>query len=702
MWSILACTFLACFGSTYLTVKALKRQQPQNIKALPDKLSNTLHILHLRLAKATPQLALTHPHPYKLSGIHHTPESFVAFSASPDPHHCGPINPESPFIYLHLGLKHTSAPGYALYAGAARSDSPSALNPTGDPTFEQHFTTEGPADVILARLDHAQRIALLAQLSNLHSLAITAEGALLTWRIYPHLDERQIIDIIERALTTYHALTAPIDTPKRLLDQLKAAEDDALAQRLLKSLLRYHEHSAAGQGAIKWTLRQPSQELHAVMALTCPHLLKQESRLAPLLIATLTEHSIDPNLRAQCLSLLAKHARHHLNTSEQLNDALTTLCISEPSVKLRATALERALRRAPNASTQTALSTAVIALSAQHTLRSRALDPIQAERLKRLLGGLIARPTLHDHLLIASKHADRGARYASLTALFDHHPSAQETLHAALDIALYEPDQLLSDLCTKALMRQGASTWQAPLAAIALKPTLPPATRALAHIAQGPHTLAHTLDLWQNHVIPLAARHKLIDLILAQEDLTQAQLAKLCLTPAQLSSPHAQLSIYKQLLSPKHLGRLPVGPALKTLDTHTQAALINYILSSQPTRYTPQQRQLAAQYAIELMELPSLRVWPCALELLKRFASNDAIAPLSALLSHTYANAPRTPAFTALLQQTETLLLELTARAKHTRGSLSLYQAPSQSGALSVSHAQGQLAIIQNAHNSAP
>lgn len=689
MWALILATITVMLGFAWGT-RHHPRTRPR--AALTDRLASAMTALKPQLQAKHPDLEQPHPHTLQSSQLrvwfHLTPnhdEDTSPLEQSLQPH----------LLYLSLQLERPHPAPHQLRINAA-SSSPH-ISPTGtrrpalklfEPEFDQLIQCQGDMSVALARLGPEQRAALLELTPNLYALSHSPTKLQITWHLYPDSDERALMTLIPKALELFERLSAPIELPRALLDRLKAERDTSRALLALKSLLRDHESSSSGQGAIKWALRQPKPELHIELASTCPHLINKERHLRPKLLEHAADLELMPAQRARCLHLLFRYG----DDLKAIHQLLASRCVLEPDDGARAVAIDYALRALRHH--KTSLNAAIVTLSAQHILRARGLDPIMRERITRRLQDHSARPDQDAHLHIARHHADRAARYGSLSALLEQRAPHLETITLTLTVALYEREQLLHEVAAKALATHSHTRWLEPLAKLASDTQTPAdiALMAMAHLPQPPPQA-----LWQRWLeasLDAPTRWRILELLLDHPTLDHSPLLQSLNEPASAPTHKLLTPLLKHLLEPKHLGKLELTSAIKLRDDHIQAALIEQ-LRRQARRCSPAQQRIATRLILAMMEYPNMVIWSAGVEALASLADQEAIAPMSALFERTFLNAPRYAPFFALLSQGQALLERIKQQTQLHIGALSLSHDQDTQGALTVSLEHGQLAMLE-------
>lgn len=692
MWALILGTITVMLGVVWGT---RHRPRKPTRAALTDRLAEALTSLAPQLQAQHPDLGQPHPHKLQDSQLsiwfHLTPQQDDHAQVIDGSQH-------PPLLYLSLHLRRALPATDQLHISAA-SASPH-IHATGtrraaltlfEPEFDQQLRCQGDMSVALARLGPEQRAALLALTPNLYALSHTPTKLQITWHLYPDSNEAALIALIPQALAISEHLSAPLDLPRALLERLKHEPDPGRALLILKSLLRDHESSSSGQGAIKWALRQPQPALHIELAATCPHLINKERHLRPKLLNHAADLSLEPAQRAKCLHLLFKHAQG----LDALHELLAQRSVTEPDEHTRAIAIDYALRALQH--TDAALNAAVVTLSAQHILRARGLEPIMRERITRRLQDHSARPDKQAHLHIARHHADRAARYGSLSALLELHAQDLETITLTLEVALYEREQLLYEVASRALTLHHHGRWLEPLQQLTDAPHTP-APIALIAMAHLPSPCPQTLwQRWLDAPLEPHTRLRTLDLLLEHPSLDHSPLLH-CLNEPPSSPRHKQLTpLLKHLLKPRHLSKLELTAAIKLRDDHIQATLIEQ-LRRLARRYTSAQRREATRLILAMMEYPNMVIWPAGIDALGALADQDAIAPMSALFERTFLNAPRYAPFFTILAQGQALLERIKQQTQLHIGALSLSHEQDTQGALSISQEQGQLALL-DPHN---
>ena len=559
-----------------------------------------------------------------------------------------------------------------------------------DETFAEQFDCGGQELRVLTSLGPDVRDALLELTSRMRWLTVHAGSLSACWS----LPARELVtpeahQLLGRALELGVLLCAPSSQEERAarLATWAHASPHATTERALELLFEHHPDSPHAAAAADTLRARSARRLRLIAALGAPTHLPPGERLGAL--AWAARHHPVLARRRQALESLVDHDLDEPATHRALED----VSLGEPDDELRATAQAHALRLGPRAG----LDPAGVLLAALRTLRRGQLSSTARQRLELVILDTSARPGLATYQRLAARSSDRILRYSSLRALASTFAGRREALQTICERAWREPLPWIATWCRRTLAEAIAQPPQrAHLEAILADTSVHVATRLEAALVDPRAHRDQLLDLLGRQALELPQIMRVLEALTRADLVAEArQAAEARLEACPIGAREA---LYMELT------RLPLAWPMRLICDHlprmtraTRCALLAELAAAPP----PPEPRLEA---LEQIGLVSLRdradaVRRRATELLCEIGTARCVPELRGLLSLEEAGLmSRSPAEHARATQAIPRIIQrIHARTGHTSGALTLALPTDHAGALSITHARGQLRLLEDA-----
>ncbi len=584
------------------------------------------------------------------------------------------------FLVLSLDLEGMNALPWSLRRRGHHEPAASRPYPPFDDDFSARFGWRGAPETLLAALDARTRAALGALSDRMHTLHGERGHWRAAWQLGPHTDWLTLASQLDQLIhVVMAAQVREQDLHARALARLREEPHLPTQLALLRALRADAADTAYGEGALRWALRQRGAALHLALLHSEPAATLRSPALREALLDDVL-YERDPALRAQALEALGQLARDE----PRLHQHAAQLAISATDITLRATALSVALSLPDSPH----IDRAALILSAQPLTRPHALAHARLRhRLRAQLQRAPARPTRHSYLRLATHHADKILRQASLSALRREHGDHPDTARALLRAAALEEDRWLASWSANALTER--ADWRG-LRRTARDPGVAPALRVMAAALLPRPDLITLMALVPAPQLPWCARRRALERLHDHPVVLEQLLHHTLYHPAA----HDQAEALSQLYDPELAIPARAREVLTRDLPHDAAHLLAAQLAARADAYKRAGRRAEAQrWLLSLMARHDLAITARCLDGLHRLADAQAVGPLRACADALAAPSGEAHQRHLLVRELLAMIARLESGADALCGALSSANPDTLRGALSPSEG-GKLDLL--------